>query len=323
MLNSTDMLLRRRRIATTLTAAFALLALLALLAVAGCGGVASGTQMGTSNPGQERDATPVILQPAQPGAAVVDNEKATLDYSNTADGYISVLSKLGVKVKVLVDVNDSQYQYTINNAGSYIVIPLSCGDGTYTVGVWEHVTGETYASIFSQDLSVSIADEYKPFLYPNQYVNYAAGDASTAISQQYATGATSDVEALNGIYKYVVENITYDYNKAATVQPGYLPNNTNTINAKTGICFDYAVLTASLLREQQIPAKLVIGYSDTAYHAWITVFCKETGEVIGNYRFDGSSWQRMDPTFDAASKGTQDLSGVIGSGTSYQPMFYY
>ena len=320
MSRSTNVLSRCRYLGFGLVATFLLATFVAL---AGCSNNA-GTPMGSTNPGNVRNTAPVVLQPTQPGTAVIDNDKATLDYSNTSEGYISVLSKLsGVKVKVLVNVDGSQYQYTIDNGGTYIVIPLSCGDKDYSVGVWENIAGDQYAAVFSQDITVTIPDKNKPFLYPSQYVNFASGDETTKLSQQYADGATSDVEALNGIYKYVIENISYDHNKAATVQPGYLPNNTNTINTKTGICFDYAVLTAAMLREQQIPAQLVIGYSDTAYHAWIKVYCVDTGKVLAEYDFNGSEWERMDPTFDAASKGAQDLSSLIGDGTNYQPMFYY
>jgi transglutaminase-like putative cysteine protease len=298
-----------------------------MICLSGCGVLGGGgTEIGTTNPGKVRDTTPVVRETTQPGIAVVDTEKALMDYSNASDGYISVLSKLdGIKVKVLVKVDGSQYQYTIENSGYYITVPLSCGSKVYSVGVYENIEAGTdkYASIFAQDLDVAIADEFSPFLYPSQYVNYAKGDASTQLSQQYSTGATSDVEALNSIYKYVVENIVYDYDKAATVQPGYLPNNTDTINTKTGICFDFAVLTVAMLRVQNIPAQLVVGYSDTAYHAWIKVYSSDNGNVIGQYEFKGSEWVRMDPTFDAANKGLQNLSGLIGNGTNYQPMFYY
>jgi hypothetical protein len=313
------------RLAAVVAAVFS--ALFALLLLSSCGVLADGgTEMGTTNPGHVRDTTPVVLQASQPGIAINDTEKATLDFSNAAQGYVSVLSKLeGIRVKVLVTVDGSKYQYTIDNPGAYITVPLSCGNNTYNIGVWENTEAGTdkYASILSEDIEVVIENEFGPFLYPNQYVNFAAGDASTQISQQSATGATSDVEALNGIYKYVVENITYDHEKAATVQPGYLPNNTDTINTKTGICFDYAVLTAAMLREQQIPAQLVVGYSGTAYHSWIKVYCVDTGKVIGEYQFNGNEWERMDPTFDAASKGLTSLSSLIGDGANYQPMFYY
>jgi transglutaminase-like putative cysteine protease len=255
---------------------------------------------------------------------IVDNDKATLDYSNTSEGYICVMSKLGgTKVKVLVNVNGSQYQYTITNGGNFITIPLSMGNGTYSVGVWENVTGDSYAAVCAQDINVSLSDEFKPFLYPNQFVNFQAGDASTNLSQTTAQGSVTQVDVINKLYDWVINNITYDEAKAVTVASGYLPDNTNTINSQTGICFDYAVLTASMLRAQQIPAKLVIGYAGSAYHAWIEVYSSDSGKVLSAYSFNGRSWERMDPTFDASSKGATDLSAVIGDGNNYQPMFYY
>jgi transglutaminase-like putative cysteine protease len=288
------------------------------------GGSSVSYQMGVANPGNLRDTTPVVLQADPSGVAVMDNEKATLDYSNTSEGYICVKSKLnGIKVKVLVVVDGSQYQYTIIEPERYITIPLSCGNGTYQVGVYENIKGDSYSPILSHDLNVSLADEFRPFLYPNQYVDFTDGDMTTQISQQSATGATSDVEALYGIYDYVIKNVTYDYDKAASVQPGYLPTNADTISTGQGICFDFAVLAASMLRGQGIPAKLVIGYSDAAYHAWIQVYCTDTGKVLAAYTFNGTEWVRMDPTFDAARKGILDLSGLIGSGTTYQPMLFY
>jgi transglutaminase-like putative cysteine protease len=233
------------------------------------------------------------------------------------------MSKLSsTKVKVLVDVDGAQYQYTIETSGSFITIPLSQGNGSYSVGVWENVTGDSYAAVFQQSIDVSLSDEFKPFLYPSQYVDFATGDESTDLSQSLTEGAVTDVDALNDLYDYVINNISYDTQEAVTVASGYLPNNTDTLNKKKGICFDYAVLTASMLRAQRIPAKLVIGYASQAYHAWIQVYCVDSGTVL-SYSFNGQSWQRMDPTYDAASKGANDLLAVIGNGNNYQPMFYY
>ena len=42
-------------------------------------------------------------------------------------------------------------------------------------------------------------------------------------------------------------NITYDYVKANTVQSGYMSDPDATLKTKTGICFDYAALTAAML----------------------------------------------------------------------------
>jgi len=248
---------------------------------------------------------------------------AILDYSNAAQGYISVMSYLpGIVVKVLVDIGNVQYQYTINDAYDYIVIPLSEGSGYYQVGVWQNIVDDQYSAVFAYDIDVLITDEFTPFLHPSQFVSFAQGDASTALSQELAAGTVTDVDVINNIYHWVCENIEYDVDKATTVASGYLPNNTDTINSGTGICFDYAVLTASMLRAQRVPAKLVIGYAGTAYHAWMEVYSVEQGAVFG-YFFNGTEWVRMDPTFDAAAHGAIDLAHVIGDGTNYQPIFYY
>jgi hypothetical protein len=295
--------------------------IVAVLTLASCGSGGGGG--GSHEDGPPRDTTPEVLQVSQPGTAVVADDKAVLDYSNASDGYICVMSNLqDIKVKVLVDVAGAQYQYTINSPGSYITIPLSQESGAYAVGVWENLTGDTYAAVFSQNIDVALSDEFKPFLYPNQFVDFASGDEATNLSQQLVDGSVTDVDALNKIYNWVSDNISYDTAKATTVASGYLPDNTNTIDNLKGICFDYAVLTASMLRAQRVPAKLVIGYAGTAYHAWMEVYCKDTGTVLG-YTFNGNMWERMDPTFDAATGGSNDLSSVIGDGNNYQPMFYY
>lgn len=97
------------------------------------------------------------------------------------------------------------------------------------------------------------------------------------------------------IYDYIVEYLTYDYDKAANVQKGYLPDVDATLEERKGICFDYAALFASMLRAQNVPVRLAIGYvqPDNIYHAWNQVY------------IDGE-WIWMDPTFGPASSYKED-----------------
>lgn len=316
----------KRTLRYSLLAAVCIAAVFATLTLSSCdtGEGGSGVQ------GPPRDTTPTVLEVTQPGVSIYGDERAHLDYSNAAEGYICAMSYLESKVKVLVKFTgyegqaSNQYQFTIDSGGYFITIPLTHGNGVYSVSFWENLYDDQYTPLFSQDIEVALNNELSPFLYPNQFVNFAAGDETTALSQQLAEGSVTDVDALNQIYKWICENITYDVDKATVLATatGYLPTNADTITTQKGICFDYAVLTASMLREQRVPAKLVIGYAGTAYHAWIEVYCVDTGKVL-RYNFDGNQWKRMDPTFDAASGGTQDLSSVIGDGNTYQDMFYY
>ena len=78
----------------------------------------------------------------------------------------------------------------------------------------------------------------------------------------------------------------------------------------------------ALLRTQKIPTKLVVGYSGTAYHAWISVHLEETGWVDNIIQFDGEHWSLMDPTL-AASNDSSSVEKYIGDGSNYLAKYYY
>ena len=118
------------------------------------------------------------------------------------------------------------------------------------------------------------------------------------------------LEKVAAIYNYVVRTLSYDYDKAATVQSGYLPNLDEVLRAKKGICFDYAALMTGMLRSQGIPCKLVIGYAGTVYHAWISVWSEDTGWIDSAIYFNGTTWQRMDPTFASTGGGVFDPNSI-------------
>ena len=110
---------------------------------------------------------------------------------------------------------------------------------------------------------------------------------------------------------------TYDYDKADSVEAGYLPDVDETLQSGTGICFDYAALTAAMLRSQDIPCKLEIGYSGDIKHAWIDVYIQNKGWVTKAISFNGDTWKLMDPTFDANSNGNEAIQEYIGDESNY------
>ena len=100
----------------------------------------------------------------------------------------------------------------------------------------------------------------------------------------------SDLDVVTNIYHYVIENITYDEEKAENVAYGYVPDVDETLSSGKGICFDYAALMAAMLRSQRIPTKLQVGYAGEAYHAWISCYVDEIGWVDNMISFDGKDW---------------------------------
>ena len=173
----------------------------------------------------------------------------------------------------------------------------------------------------SETISASITNPNGPYLYPNQYVNFNAGSQVVAKAKQLAEGCSTDLDVVTKVYNYAT-TITYDYNKANSVQSGYVPNPDTIMANGTGICLDYACVMASMLRSQGIPTRLEVGYAGSAYHAWISTYITDIGWVNGVIEFDGTNWSLMDPTF-AASASDTTLKNFIGDGTNYKTKYIY
>ncbi len=295
--------------------------LLTLLFLCGCGQPKHEAYVSTST--TIRDNTPVCLVPSADGTTMLSNDFVDIDASHSQEGYIMVLYK-GSSPKVKLQIIGPDYMtYTYDLLSEdYEVFPLSAGDGTYQLGVYENVDGNQYATVFAQQMDVVLSNPYGPFLYPNQYVKFESSDNVVSKAKELVATAHDDLEAISLVYNYVTANITYDYDKASSVQSGYVPDPDEILSAKTGICLDYASVMASMLRSQQIPTRLEVGYAGEAYHAWISTYVENQGWINGIIQFDGQSWSLMDPTF-AANTGESELKNFIGDGSNYVTKYIY
>lgn len=267
-----------------------------------------------------------IFFPQASQTIVYEDETASLDASHTENGYIMLRYDGTVpKVKLQITIPDETvYTYTLrsDSYGTYEAFPLSGTDGTYQLDLYENVTDNKYALIFSQTLSVTLQDEFQPYLYPNQYVWFTQDSDVVAKGQALSTDSSSDLDYVQHVYHYVIETITYDKEQAATVESGYIPDPDRTMELQKGICFDYASLMTALLRSQKIPTKLEVGYSGEAYHAWISVYLDEIGWVDNIIEFDGKDWSLMDPTL-AANNSSSSVKKYIGEGNHYTVKYSY
>lgn len=270
-------------------------------------------------------ATNSMLLPTASGVSVKKNEKAEIDYSNISDGYVMVryVASTTQRIKVQVKGPTTTYTYNIDANSTWVTFPLSDGNGDYQVIVYENVSGTKYAAILAESFTVKLSNEFAPFLRPNQYVDYQNAPKTVAKAAELTAGISDVLEKVKVVYDYVVTTVTYDQQLAATVQSGYLPVLDSVLEKKTGICFDYAALMTGMLRSQGVPCKLVVGYAGTAYHAWISVYSPETGWVNSAIYFDGTQWQRMDPTFASSSNQSSAIMKYIGDGSNYTEKYLY
>ena len=268
---------------------------------------------------------PAGRQVSAPGTAAKTCDTAIIDYSNRNDGYIMVryTSATDQRLKVLLNgPGGTTYNYNLT-AQEWTAFPLSDGNGEYTVSLYINAYGTKYASVLAASFTASLTDEFGPFLYPNQYVDYASAPNTVAKAAELVGSLDEPLEKVAAIYDYVVETLTYDTQKAAAVQSGYLPVLDTVLSEKKGICFDYSALMAGMLRSQGIPCKLVVGYAGDTYHAWINVWSEEDGWIDAVIYFDGKTWQRMDPTFASSSNRSSSIMDYIGNGTNYTEKYLY
>lgn len=169
---------------------------------------------------------------------------AQIDTSAVANGYVAAAASSSSRLKFQVTCNGQSTNYDLPQNGTPIVCPLTYGNGSYTFRVMQNTSGNNYVELYSTSAQVALASEFDPYLRPNVFCNYTEGSACVAKARELTTNATNQGEAVKAICTYVVENISYDNDKAEKLKgaSGYVPDPDSTLASGTGICFDYASL---------------------------------------------------------------------------------
>jgi len=105
----------------------------------------------------------------------------------------------------------------------------------------------------------------------------------------------------NLLYKWVSQNIAYDYQKAALINKntsGVSSGSIIAFNTRKGICFDYSSLYISMCRATGLKVRLItgLGYSGVAWgdHAWNQVYSAEEDRWINVDATFGSNGNYFD-----------------------------
>lgn len=268
-------------------------------------------------------AVSVVLEANPSGEKEERSDDAVIDYSHTEDGYIMARYTTPTEKRLKLRIIGPTTTYTYNlPVDEWTVFPLSDGSGSYQAALYINTHDSKYAVVMTVQFEVELQDEFAPFLRPNQYVNYADAENTMAKGAQLCAGLEHPLEKVAAVYDFVVDTLEYDYDRAATVKSGYLPVLDDVLAERKGICFDYAALMAAMLRSQEVPCKLVVGYAGETYHAWISVWTEENGWIDGAIFFDGHVWKRMDPTFASSGQRSDEIMEFIENG-NYTVKYLY
>lgn len=241
-----------------------------------------------------------------------------LDTSSLSKGFVSAVASSPSRLKILVTNGDRTYDYNMVS-GQPIVCPLNMGDGTYTIKVMQNTTGDLYIQLYEETHSVILESEFEPFLCPNVFCPYTETSDCVIKANELSANAENEGDVVKNIYTWVTENIVYDTEKATSVAKGYVPDPDETLASGKGICFDYASLTAAMLRSQGIPCKIVMGNvsSGTIYHAWNMIYIDGSWKSL-QLTVKPQVWTLIDSTF--AAGGNDEF---VGDGTNYAEQKVY
>ena len=116
-----------------------------------------------------------VLTPKAPGDKVLDYGEAVVDISNVSQGYVAVRYS-GTAEKISVEItgkNDKTYKYFVNKTKEPVYFPLTCGNGTYQIAVYENIQADEYSVLMMDSFDVKLKNKFLPFLYPKQYLKFS------------------------------------------------------------------------------------------------------------------------------------------------------
>lgn len=227
---------------------------------------------------------------------------------------------------VIVEHNGSQYYYSLSNSGHSESYPLQMGNGSYTISVCENISGDDYSVAFSTAANVSLSSSNIVYRVPSQMIDYSEGCSAAGIARRLVSGKSNNYERISAVLSYVAEHIKYDTSKAKSVQSGYIPDIDSVLSRGRGICYDYAAVSAAMLRSLGYPCRMIFGYvsNGKVYHAWNEVYLSGTGWIkVMSVQLSTSNWSRVDVTFISSSTSSSDIAKYIGNGSNYVKQYTY
>ncbi len=194
------------------------------------------------------------------------------------------------RTKTRVQKSEDTYDYDLFGRNSFEYFPLQLGNGSCQVVIFENIQGTKYRAVRSQNIKAEMDNPLKVFLASIQTVNWNQDMETIKKAKELTAGLKTDREKIGAIYRFVVENLSYDYDKINNIPTTYVPNIDEILRDGKGICYDYSAVFAAMLRSQGIPCKLIKGYSTNVkgYHAWNEV-----------YLADEDRWMIVDTTYDS------------------------
>lgn len=239
------------------------------------------------------------------------SSSVTIDIKKAEEGIVRIsYNEINKKTKVMVEKDSIKYYYDLKNDGEFF--PLQLGQGRYIVSVLENTSGNKYKVIATESFEADISEENSVYLKSTQPISWNEDMEAIKLAESLTQDEQDQGQTVQVLYDYVVNNISYDYEKVDNLSSDYIPDIDTVLKDGKGICYDYSALLGAMLRSRGIPAKLVKGYREdiNAYHAWNEVY------------IDGT-WKVIDATYDAWALKTGTSHNMFQDANEYNKLKEY
>lgn len=194
----------------------------------------------------------------------------------------------GGEYRILVIKGEDRKTYLLESEKEEIY--LRDGDGEYNLSILKHKEKNIYRVM--KKVKINVKDSVNEYIESGQPIYWENQEETLKLVRELTKDLKSDKDKFNVVYEYILKNIKYDSKKLETTKSRHIPEMDKVLEEKKGICFDYAVLLAGMLRSEGIPTKVVEGYRPEidVYHAWNEVYI-EGDWVVVDTTFDAAYWQ--------------------------------
>ena len=249
-------------------------------------------------------------------SGVYSNKFVRIDTTTASEGYIILENlderayNLGVYISTEetneIGTNPGFIWISDSKGKSSIKVPLTYGVTSYNITVVTSMTYEPTGSECSSKkaeltFKPTTVSETGPFLFSAGEVIYDENMMFIKKAKEIASTCSNDFEKVEKMQAWLTSYMTYKQEED-TPNLIYQCDLEKIYNRKTGVCYDYAVILAAMLRSQGIPCKLAIGYYDGVGHVWTEVYVNSDGvHAADNVYLEGKKWSRVEATLSGAN----------------------
>lgn len=196
--------------------------------------------------------------------------------------------KKGTQMYLVLEKGRQSYSYRVPKS-QQVTVPF--GDGTYHAYLYSG-NGKSFRYLEEKTWKTKVSAlglaRQRTLLVPGKSERHV-----TFLLNKHFKGwqKWSHTKRVQRVHQFVTTQYEYDYELESNTPDWYQPDYQRLSKYKSGICYDFASLNASLLREMGIPTRLVMGYptNNNSYHAWNEVYVNK-------------KWRIVDVTYDLGMK---------------------